>query len=226
MKKSLTARPFVPAALSMTGFVVLCCILLYAAVKRELVRGAVQRELQLAGIVTDATRYAMLRSDWEALRNIVGNVGSHAGVEHLRIFNKQGRITFSAAPNEVGRTVDKKDDGCLGCHAGAQAATTLGPMDQARQFVNERKQPVLAITAPIYNAPECVGTACHTAEQRVLGTLDIGLSRRPFQRTLTTLRWELVLFSTLVLLLTVGWTAVLTRQQGDSSRPKTGTGAE
>jgi hypothetical protein len=212
MKRSLTARPFVPAALSMTGFVVLCCVLLYAAVKRELVRGAVREEAQLAGIVTDATRYAMLRSDSDALRSIVQNVGSHAGVEHLRIFNKKGRITFSAASGEVGRIVDKREDGCLGCHSGPQPATSLGAMDQARQFVNERGQPVLAITAPIYNAPECIGTSCHGPEQRVLGTLDIGLSRLPFQRTLATLRWQMILFSALVLVLTVGWTAVLTRR--------------
>lgn len=202
-----------PAALSMTGFVVLCCLLLYAAVKRELFLGAVRQEVQLAGIVSDATRYAMLRSDRDALRTIVGNVGSHAGVEHLRIFNKKGIISFSAVQAEVGRTVDKREDGCLGCHAGPQPATSLGPMEQARQFVNDRGQPVLAITAPIYNAAECVGSGCHGAQQRLLGTLDIGISRRPFQKTLANLRWQMASFSLMVLVLTLGWTAILLRQR-------------
>ena len=205
-------RAAVPVVLSVTGFVVVCCVLLYAGIKRDLVRGTIEQEVRLAGIVAAATRDAMLRLDRESLREIIANVGSQGGVEHLRIFNKAGRISFSSQARETNRAVNKGSEGCLGCHAGPTPTATLGPMEQARQFDNEHGTPVLAITAPIYNEPDCVGASCHPQAQRILGILDVGLSQRPFHRTLAALRTKMALFSILVLVLAVGSTLALLRQ--------------
>ena len=64
----------------------------------------------LAGTVVKATRYAMLTSDDENLRDIISNISSQPGVEHVRIFNKKGLIEFSSDQAEIKRFVDKK--GC------------------------------------------------------------------------------------------------------------------
>jgi hypothetical protein len=214
MLNSLGARAIVPVGLSVTGFVVVCSILLYSGMKADMVRNTIQHETNLADTIVQSARYAMLKDDREALRNIVRNIGAHEGVEHVRIFNKKGLIMFSSLPEEVHRFVDKQAAGCSGCHAGPVASTTLGAMQKARRFVNERERPVLAITAPIYNEPDCTTAACHfhRKEQKLLGTLDIGLSEAPLREALASLRSRMALFSCMVLVLTVGGVLALLRR--------------
>jgi HAMP domain-containing protein len=213
MLKSLTARAIVPVALSVTGFVIVCCIVLYSLMKNDLIRDAIRCETNLADTVIKSTRYAMLRSDRDMLRNIIDNVGDQHGIEHLRIFNKKGVIMFSRNRGDVNRLLDKKAEGCIGCHAGPVPATSLGPMGQARRFVNEWGIEVIAITVPIYNYPTCT-VACHyhNPGQKVLGTLDIGLSAAPLLKTLAVMRRRMIIFSLMVLVLTVGGVAALLKR--------------
>ncbi len=212
--KSIAARAVVPVALAVTGFVVVCCILLYSFIKTDLVSSAIQREVNLAGVIVKSARHAMLKADRESLRNIIDNIGEQAGVEHVRIFNEVGLIMFSADSAEVNRLVDKSDAGCVGCHSSEEPSTRLGPMEQARRFTNKRDQHILAITAPVFNEPSCYTAECHfhPATLKVLGTLDIGLSEDPLRHTLSTLRWRMVVFCLMVLILTVGGVCALLRR--------------
>ena len=181
MFKSLTARAIIPVTVSVTGFVIVCCILLYAIMKTDMTNDVIRYETSQAGTIVKSTRYAMLHDDRESLSNTIANIGTQEGVEHARIFNKKGLIMFSSNSSEVGRLLDKNAAGCVECHSGPVPAATLGDMKQARRFVNEKGKDVIAITAPIYNEPSCTQAACHvhTAEQKILGTLDIGLSAAP-----------------------------------------------
>lgn len=214
MLKSFAAKAIVPPAVAVTGFVVVCCILLYSVIKTDMLNDAIRHETNLAGTIVRSTRFAMLKDDRETLRNIIDNVGQQEGVEQVRIFNKKGVIAFSAHHVEVDTIVDKKEPGCIACHAGPVAETRMGRMEQARRFINERGRNVIAITAPIYNEPECFNAACHvhTAGQKVLGILDIGLSEEPLQQTLATLRNRMIVFSLMVLVLTVGGVSALLRR--------------
>ena len=115
--KSLTARAIVPVAVAVTGFVVICCILLYSVMKADMINDAVIYETNLADTIVKSTRYAMLKSDRDMLSNIICNVGQQKGVEHVRIFNKKGLIMFSEDPTELNRFVDKKTAGCIGRHS-------------------------------------------------------------------------------------------------------------
>ena len=82
-------------------------------------------------------------------------------------------------------------------------------------FTNEKGAKVLAITAPIYNEPACFNAACHfhSSDEKILGTLDIGLSAAQLLKTLTVMRWKMIIFSVMVLILTVGGVAALLRRQ-------------
>lgn len=214
MIKSLLGKAIIPVAITVTGFVVVCCLLLYSVLKKDMTADAVGQATMLSDIVVKSTRYAMLRSDDETLRNMIENISTREGVEHVRIFNKKGLIEFSSDRGEVKRFVDKKAAGCIGCHAGAVPAARLGDMERARRYVNEKGAAVIAITAPIYNEPDCFNAACHihSPRQKVLGTLDIGLSGKPLETSLATMRRRMAVFSILVLILTaVGVSAMLTR---------------
>jgi hypothetical protein len=87
-------------------------------------------------------------------------------------------------------------------------------MEQARTFRNKAGTEVIAITAPIYNDPQCSNAACHfhPSSQKILGTLDIGLSQEMMTATLASIRNQMILFTLMVLILTVGGvTAILRR---------------
>lgn len=204
MFDKIAGRALIPVGIVVTGFLVVCFVLLYAAIKNVVIRDSIGHANNLAGIVLKSTRYAMLKSDRELSANIVQNISQQKGVEHVRIFSKSGRVAFSSNPSEVNRLVNKQAEGCILCHAKKEPITSLGPMEKARTFKNSAGEQVLAITTPIYNDPECSNAACHfhPANQRVLGTLDIGLSQETTLASLSSIRGQMVVFSLLTLILT------------------------
>ncbi|PLY10590.1 MAG: HAMP domain-containing protein [Desulfuromonas sp.] len=212
--KKLCVRAIVPVSIAVTGFVIVCCILLYSHIRNDMTRVSIEHAAHLADTIVKSTRYAMLSDDREMLHNMVLNIGQQQEVEHVRIFNKRGLIMFSKDPGELKQLVDKKSAGCVECHAGKVPASFLAAMEQAREFTADSGERMLAITAPIYNDPSCSTQSCHlpSTEQKVLGTLDIGLSEARLQGTLGLLRMRMTLFSSMVLVLTIGGVAALLRR--------------
>ena len=211
MFKSLTTRAIIPVTLTVTGFVVVCFFLLYGLMKEDATRDAVHYETNLADTVIKSARYSMLRDDRETMHTLIDNIGSQEGIEHVRIFNKKGLIMFSRNEGEMYCFVDKKSPGCVCCHRAESPSAILGSMDKARRFVNEQGREVLAITAPIYNESACATAACHfhDASQKVLGTLDIGVSTAHLDRALALMRTRMIIFCLMVLVLTIGGVAAL-----------------
>ena len=214
MFATLAGKALVPVGLAVTGFMVVCCLILYSVIREDLQRGEIVHATSLADTILKSTRYAMHKSDRDMLATIIRNVGEQKGVDHVRIFNKKGIVTFSARPDEVSRQVDKQAEGCIVCHKGSVPVINLGDMQQARTFRNQAGMDFMAITAPIYNEPDCSSAACHVhlPGQKVLGTLDIGLSRAEHARSLAMLRFQMVVFSLMSLILTVGGVAALLRR--------------
>lgn len=215
MLNSINYRAILPVACAVTGFVIACCFLLYSFIRADLVRGEIEHASDLADTVVKSTRYAMLKGDRETLRQIIRNVGEQHQVEHVRIFNKKGLIMFSKEDAEINRFIDKTAAGCNGCHVGTEVKRQLRTMDQARQFTNTDGRDVLAITAPIYNAQDCSSAACHVHDPApaLLGTLDIGLSQAPLQRTMGMLQNRMIVFTGMILVLTVGVVCALLYRQ-------------
>lgn len=214
MFRTLVGRALIPVGLAVTGFMVVCCLLLYSAIRSGINRDAVRNATNMADTILKSTRYAMLRSDRETLATIIQNIGEQKGVEHVRIFSKKGIVNFSARADEINRQVDKSTEGCIACHAGAVPINSLGGMDQVRTFRNNSGREVMAITAPIYNEPECFTAACHIhlPSQKILGTLDIGLSRESLNRSLSQIGIQMFIFTLMTLCLTLGGvTALLLR---------------
>ncbi len=48
---------------------------------------------------------------------MVTSVGRQEGIEDIRIFNKQGYISFSSHADDVGKTLDIRSQECQECHA-------------------------------------------------------------------------------------------------------------
>jgi len=206
--KNLGCRAIMPVALAVTGFVIVCCVILYSAIKSDMTDLEVRHATDLASTVVKSTRHSMLKADREALANIIADVGEHENVEHVRIYNKKGVIVFSRDEEEINQKVDKTSAGCIGCHSGS---TSFGEEVKNRQIINEDGRDVFAISAPIFNELGCSVATCHSdnGEQRVLGIMELQLSRSPVTGTLALLRNRMVLFTLMVLFLTVGGVAAI-----------------
>lgn len=211
MLQSIATRSIIPVGLAVTGFVAICCLSLYAIMKQDMIDDAAQSGRNIANTVVLSTRYAMLNNDRQHLGNIITNIGQHQGVEHLRVFNHDGFITFSRDPSEIGHQINKNVEGCSGCHSGTKPAELLAAEKQSRVFKNERGVDVLAMSQPIYNEPSCSTATCHYHSQnnKVLGMLDIGLDQGPLQNSLALMRYRMIIFTLMIMVLTVGGVAAL-----------------
>ena len=211
MFKCLAARTITTMTLTVAGIIVAGMVLFYSVIKTDVINDTIHYATRLADTIIKSTRYTMLMSDRVTLGNMIDNIGEQEGVEHVQIFNKKGLIMFSSRHGEINRFVDKKAAGCIGCHAGPVAATMMGRMEQARRYVNEQGKSVLAITAPIYNEPDCFNALCHVhpAGQKVLGTLDIGLFEESLQKNLVVMRRRLLSFGAILMVLVAGGAAFI-----------------
>src|SRR5579871_535861 len=133
----------------------------------------VQSAERITDVIQRSTRYEMLHNDRQALYNIIQELGSEPGIRRIRIFNKEGRITFSTDTHEVNRVVDKRAEACYGCHAQSAPLVKLNRPDRARIFNGEGER-LLGVIRPIENSPAC--GACHPAGKQVLGVIDANLS--------------------------------------------------
>jgi len=201
MFRTLTVRAVVPVAMAITGFVVVCCLLLYTTMKEDLTRSAVEQEKSLAGTVIKSARYTMLNADREGLRNIVSNVGEGRGVSYVRLLNNKGIVAFSSREAEVGAPPALP----------AEQPHGAAPVPGGKRLLAPDGTEILAISVPIASEPACFTAACHVHDtsQKALGTLEVGVSTDALKRSLTLMRDRMLLFCFMVLLLTIGGVAAL-----------------
>ena len=141
-----------------------------------------QITLQSAERVSDVIRHSttdyMLRNDREGLYRSIQTMASEPGMVKIRIFDKEGRITYTTDPAELNHVVDKRAEACYACHAQSQPLARLNRPDRFRIYRGAAGSRVLGIITPIENQPACSNAACHAhpAEQQILGVLDTDLS--------------------------------------------------
>src|SRR6201988_5408605 len=136
-----------------------------------------QNTLLSAERISDAIKRGttdyMLRNDRQGMHHSIQAIAPEPGMEKIRIFDKEGRITYSTDPAEQNHVVDKSAEACYGCHAQSQPLARLNRPDRFRIYRNASGTRVLGIITPIENQPACANASCHahTAEQQILGVL-------------------------------------------------------
>jgi len=151
---------------------------------------------RITDLIVRSTHYEMLRNDRDALLHMIQEVGSGPGIRRIRILNKDGLIIYSSDGREVGTPVDKKAEGCIGCHAQPAAPDKLSRHDRTRYFTDKGGERMLAVMQGIENAPECASGSCHVhdAGRRVLGVIDTTLSLAAVDRQIKAHRANLTWF--------------------------------
>ena len=120
----------------------------------------------------------MLRNDREGMYHAIATMADEPGIVRVRIFDREGRISYSSDPSEVSHIVDKSAEACYGCHAQSQPLVRLNRPDRFRIYRDGQGQRILGIVTPIDNQPSCAKADCHAhpARQQILGVLDTNLS--------------------------------------------------
>src|SRR5450759_3298856 len=132
---------------------------------------------RVSDVIRRTTTYYMMRNDREGLYHAIQTMADAGGMVKVRIFDQEGRISYSTDPAEVSHVLDKTAEACYSCHTQAQPLARLNRPDRFRIY-RSSGQRGLGIITPLENQPSCSNADCHAhpASQQVLGVLDTNLS--------------------------------------------------
>lgn len=133
---------------------------------------------RISDVIKQGTTDYMLRNDREGLYRSIQTMAREPGIEKIRIFDQEGRITYTTNLAEQNHVVDKTAEACYACHTQSQPLARLKRPDRFRIYRNAGGTRVLGIITPIENQVACSNASCHAhpAEQQILGVLDTNLS--------------------------------------------------
>jgi two-component system NtrC family sensor kinase len=157
---------------------------------------------RVSDVIKRSTTYYMLRNNREGMYHAMSTMADEPGMVRVRIFDQEGRISYSSDPSEVSHIVDKSAEACYGCHAQSQPLARLNRPDRFRIYRDGQKQRVLAIITPIENQPSCSNADCHAhpASQQILGVLDTNLSLAKTDAQLAQSSWRMLAYTLVALL--------------------------
>jgi len=158
---------------------------------------------RVSDVIKHSTTDYMLRNDREGLYHSIRTMAGEPGIEKIRIFDRDGQVTYTTDAAELNHVVDKRAEACYGCHAQSQPLTRLNRPDRFRIYRNAAGIRILGIISPIENQPACSNAACHAhpAEQQILGVLDTNLSLAKADVQLAESSRRMILYTACALLL-------------------------
>jgi two-component system NtrC family sensor kinase len=174
--------------------------------RRHLEASALGTAERISDVIKRSTTYYMMRNDRDGLYQVMHTIGDEPGIVRVRIFDQDGRVSYSTEPTEVRHIVDKNAEACYGCHAQSQPMTKLNRPDRFRIYRNGGGKRVLGIITPIENQPSCANADCHAhpASQQILGVLDTNISLAVADTQLAESTWRMLSY-TIVAMLAVGF---------------------
>lgn len=158
---------------------------------------------KLSDAIKNSTHTSMLENKKEEVHAIINTVAHEPSIVEIRIFNKEGEITFSSRGGSIGKMVDKRAESCYACHTENQPLQKLSMNQRMRIY---RPSPeaarILAVINPIYNAPSCYQANCHAhaADKTVLGVLDVKMDLKDVDRQIEESKFRLIVFALIAIL--------------------------
>jgi two-component system NtrC family sensor kinase len=144
--------------------------------ERYVVQRAAEESELVAQTVASAIHRAMLLDRREDAYRILEDVGRQPGVERIRLLDAAHRVAFSTEPGEIGKTLDQRGPGCVGCHA--PGTVRLEGLEGRRRVESAGERRSLQLVVPIANQPGCAAAGCHAhpTAARWLGLLSVDRS--------------------------------------------------
>jgi two-component system, NtrC family, sensor kinase len=180
--------------------------------RQHLEAAALTSAERVSDVIKRSTTYYMLRNDREGMYHAMATMADEPGMVRVRIFDQEGRISYSSDPAEVSHIVDKGAEACYGCHVQSQPLARLNRPDRFRIYRDAKGQRILGIITPIENQSSCSNTECHAhpESQKILGVLDtnLSLSRADAQVKQSSWRMLAYTFVALVAISVLSWVVV------------------
>jgi two-component system NtrC family sensor kinase len=133
---------------------------------------------QVSDVIRRSTRSFMFRNERKPIFEIIQAIGEQPGLDRIRIYDKEGRIRYSTAADEIDHKVDMKAEACVSCHGGDLPSPVIHRDQRYRVFRSPDGHRTLGMITPIGNEAACSQADCHfhPPEQSVLGVLDVQMS--------------------------------------------------
>jgi len=172
--------------------------------KEQLLAERTRSADQLSETIKSSTHFDMLENRRDNLHRQIRSVGGlqGQGIRKVRVFNKEGRIMFSSAAEEIGTSLDPKGEACYACHAEGRPLEHLEINARARTFRAADGTRILGLIAPIPNEASCSTADCHahSAKQSLLGVLDVNVSLAEVDREIAHSRTVILASAALAIL--------------------------
>ena len=158
---------------------------------------------QLSEAIKNSTLTSMLENKREEVHAIINTVSHEPSITEIRIFNKEGVVTFSSRKDLTGKMVDKRAESCYACHTENAPLQRLPIGERTRIYrIGPDSPRILAVINPIYNNPSCYQAACHahTKDQTVLGVLDIKIDLAAVDQQIRDSKFRLIVLAVIATL--------------------------
>jgi len=158
---------------------------------------------KLSDAIKNSTHTSMLENRKEEIHAIINTVSHEPSILEIRIFNKEGVVTFSSRVDSTGKMVDKRAESCYACHTENAPLQKLSISEKMRVYkITPDSARILAVINPIYNEPSCYQAACHahTKDQTVLGVLDVKMDLKDVDQQIADNKFRLIVFAIIAIL--------------------------
>jgi two-component system, NtrC family, sensor kinase len=156
----------------------------------------------LSDMIKNSTHYSMLKARSEDVKETIYGIGRVPGVE-IRIYNKRGKIMVSTDREQEGGVVDLSAEACNVCHDSskplAKPLESVPSSQRFRYYTGPEGNHLVGLVNPIRNESICSNADCHahSADQTVLGVLDVRMSLEKVDADMRDARRKLTLYAIL-----------------------------
>lgn len=168
-----------------------------------------QNAYNISDVIKRSTRYSMLLNKRDDVYQIIKTIGNEPGVKTIRIYNKQGVISYSSDSTERNKTVDMNAEACIICHKNNTISKSITTKDSLRIF-NIKDERYLGLINPIRNEQDCYTSDCHAhkSSTELLGILDVVVSMKKADIYIESSKRDIIINSILITILISGLSLV------------------
>ncbi|MFC2158764.1 ATP-binding protein [Acidobacteriota bacterium] len=167
---------------------------------------------QLSQTISSSIKNDMMLARSDHIQQTLEDIGKQEGIEHIRLFDKMGKIIASDSKGDLGIIIDSQEEACIVCHNTSEPLKKLLSPVKTRIFQSTENGRSLGIINPIYNESMCSTAECHyhPEDQNVLGVMEILLPLKRFDEQILRSRSQiLVYFFITLIVISVGITLLI-----------------
>jgi histidine kinase len=178
LRNSLVSKLVISVGIILLVNIALWMIFTLNYQKIKMKKNIMEGTQRLSNTILLGAHYSMMLNSRNDINQIINNIGRLEEIQSIRIYNKNGKISFSNNMGEIERSTNIRSEACVICHRTEPPTSQLPLSDRTRIYLSPEGTRLMGIISPIYNEPSCSSGACHVHphDKKVLGALDVVIS--------------------------------------------------